>query len=82
MGRDMPDMPEKPIDPPLVPRPPSPESLEARAKRVKSQALHVGTTRLIQESRYLREQNERMLKEAEKLKSKPKVKERAKKTAG
>lgn len=57
---------------------PSPEALESKAKRLKSQALSVGATRLIQESRFLREHNELVIKEAEKLKAKPKTKDRPK----
>lgn len=71
-------MPEEEPAEPTSSSTPSPESLEAKAKRVKSQALSVGATRLIQESRFLREQNERVAKEAEKLKAKPKSKERPK----
>jgi hypothetical protein len=58
---------------------PSPESLVSKAERLKSHALAVGATRLIQESRFLREQSERVMEEADKLKAKPKSRERPKK---
>lgn len=46
---------------------PSAQQLIDSATRLKSHALHVSTTRLIQESRHLRETNERRMKEAEQL---------------
>ena len=46
-------------------RPPSAQQLLAHAERLKSQALYVGTTRLIQESRHLRESTERAREEAD-----------------
>lgn len=57
-------MPDEPA-PPL--KPPTPRELLAQAERLKSQALCVSTTRLIQESRHLRESHERREKEVEKL---------------
>jgi hypothetical protein len=57
--------------PPPKSRPPSkspqPEELIESANRLKSQALYVSATRLIQESRHSREANDRKLKEAENL---------------
>lgn len=53
--------------PPKPTRPPSPQELLASAKRLKSHALYVGATRLIQESRHLRENNERVEEEAERI---------------
>ena len=74
-------MPDEPV-PPESSAAPTPESLTAKAERVKSQALCVSAARLIHESRYLREQNERTLKKAEGLKdaSKNKPKDRPKKS--
>lgn len=64
--RIMPDDPT-PKTPKPNKKPPSAEELLDSAKRLKSQALYVGTTRLIQESRHLRETHERAQKEAEKI---------------
>jgi hypothetical protein len=59
-------MSDEPQPTPAEAAPPSPQQLLDQAKRLKSQALYVGATRLIQESRHLREANERTREEAEK----------------
>jgi hypothetical protein len=58
----MPDEPKPEITPP-----PTADALIAQAERLKSQALSVGAARLIQESRHLREANDRKMMEAENL---------------
>lgn len=50
-------------------QPPSAQELLDSAKRVKSQALYVGATRLIQESRHLRESHEHTHQEVEKFRN-------------
>jgi hypothetical protein len=62
-------MPDEPQQNPAEAGPPSAQQLLDQAKRLKSQALYVGATRLIQESRHLRETNERTWEEAEKNRS-------------
>ena len=48
-------------------RTPTARELLDSAKRLKSQALYVGATRLVQESRHLRESNEHTQQEVEKF---------------
>jgi len=61
----MPDEPKPATTP--VPPPPTADALIAQAERLKSHALSVGAARLIQESRHLREANDRKMNEADRL---------------